>query len=115
MSQTRDGQARRRQAIHFVYAGGETGPAAGTVILYGKDIFYCQIDYWRFYQAGHKLYLTGNGVVLSYVDVPVDFLYFGNRPPHEKDEGGKRWNKRQQGVQGMDWEPEECSRNMIRI
>ena len=52
----------------------------GAVILYGKDIFHCQIDYWKFYQAGHKLYLTGNGVVLSYVDVPVDFLYFGNRP-----------------------------------
>ena len=66
------------------------------MILYGKDIFYCQIDYWKFYQAGHKLYLTGNGVVLSYVDVPVDFLYFGNRPPHEKYERGKRWNKRQQ-------------------
>ena len=35
-------------------------------------------------------------MVLSYVDVPVEFLYFGNRPPHEKDAGGKRWNKRQQ-------------------
>ena len=39
LSKTRGGQAKSRQAIHFVYAGGETGPAAGTVILYGKDIF----------------------------------------------------------------------------
>ena len=68
LSKTRGGQARSRQAIHFVHACGETGPAAGTMILYGKDIFYCQIDYWKFYQAGHKLYLTGNGAVLSYVD-----------------------------------------------
>ena len=90
LSKTRDGQARSRQAIHFVYAGGETSPEGGAVILYGRDIFYCQIDYWKFYQAG----LTGNGVVLSYVDVPVDFLYFGNRPPRKKGEGGKRWNKR---------------------
>ena len=57
-----------------MYAGGETGPAVGTVILYGKDIFYCQLDYWLFYQEGQKLYLTGNGVVLSCVDAPVNFL-----------------------------------------
>ena len=96
LSKTRDGQARSRQAIHFVYAGGETGPEAGTVILYGRDIFYCQLDYSSFSRDGFKLYLTPNGVVLSYVDVPADYLYFGNRPPHEKDAGGKRWKKRQQ-------------------
>ena len=96
LSKTRGGQAKSRQAIHFVYAGGEVGPEAGTVILYGKDIFYCQLDAWLFCQAGNKLYLTGNGVVLSHVDVPTNFFYFSNRPPHEQDEGSKRWNRRQQ-------------------
>ena len=66
------------------------------MILCGKDIFYCQLDTWLFYQDGHKLYLTGKGVVLSYVDVPARYLYFGNRPPHEQDEGARRWNRRQQ-------------------
>ena len=75
---------------------GEVGPQAGTVVLYGRDVFYCQLDYWLFYNEGHKLYLTPNGVVLSYVDVPAKYLYFMRRPPHEEDVGAKRWNKRQQ-------------------
>ena len=58
LSATRGGQARSTQAIHFVYAGGEVGPQAGTVILYGQDIFYCQVDYWLFYKEGFELYLT---------------------------------------------------------
>ena len=95
LSATRGGQSRSRQAIHFVYAGGEVGPQAGTVVLYGRDVFYCQLDYWLFYNEGHELYLTPNGVVLSYVDVPAK-LYFMRRPPHEEDVGAKRWNKRQQ-------------------
>ena len=37
---------------------GEVGPQAGTVVLYGRDVFYCQLDYWLFYQEGHELYLT---------------------------------------------------------
>ena len=45
LSATREGQSRSRQAIHFVYAGGEVGPQAGTVVLYGRDVFYCQLDY----------------------------------------------------------------------
>ena len=60
------------------------------------DIFYCQLDYWLFHKEGFELYLTPNGVVLSYVDVSERFLYFGRRPPHEEDVGAKRWNKRQQ-------------------
>ena len=59
-------------------------------------MFYCQLDYWLFYNEGHELYLTPNGVVLSYVDVPAKYLYFMRRPPHEEDVGAKRWNKRQQ-------------------
>ena len=59
-------------------------------------MFYCQLDYWHFYNDGHELYLTPNGVVLSYVDVPAKYLYFVRRPPHEEDVGAKRWNKRQQ-------------------
>ena len=66
------------------------------VVLYGRDVFYCQLDYWLFYNEGHELYLTPNGVVLSYVDVPAKYLYFMRRPPHEEDVGAKRWNKRQQ-------------------
>ena len=62
---------RVRRAIHFVYAETEVGPEAGTVVLYGRDVFYCQLDYWLFYQEGHELYLTPNGVVLSFVDVPT--------------------------------------------
>ena len=38
LSATRGGQSRSRQAIHFVYAGGEVGPQAGTVVLYGRDV-----------------------------------------------------------------------------
>ena len=79
-----------------MYAGGEVGPQAGTVVLYGRDVFYCQLHYWLFYNEGHELYLTPNGVVLSYVDVPAKYLYFMRRPPHEEDVGAKRWNKRQQ-------------------
>ena len=44
LSATREGQSRSCQAIHFVYAGGEVGPQAGTVVLYGRDVFYCQLD-----------------------------------------------------------------------
>ena len=58
-----------------MYAGGEVGPQAGTVVLYGRDVFYCQLDYWLFYQEGNELYLTPNGVV----DVPAKFLYFMRR------------------------------------
>ena len=94
LSATRGGQARSRQAIHFVYTGVEVGPQAGTVILYGQDVFYCQLDYWLFYQESHELYLTPNVVVLSYVDVPAKYLYFMRRPPHEEDVGAKRWNRR---------------------
>ena len=93
--------------VHFVYAGGEVGPQAGTVVLYGRDVFYCQLDYWQFYNDGHELYLTPNGVILSYVDVPAQYLYFMRRPPHEEDVGAKRWNKRQQqgekGSTGQRW------------
>ena len=68
-----------------MYAGAEVGPQASTVVLYGRDVFYCQLDYWLFYNEGHELYLTPNGVVLSYVDVPAKYLYFTRRPPHEED------------------------------
>ena len=37
LSATRGGQSRSRQAIHFVYAGGEVGHQAGTIVLYGRD------------------------------------------------------------------------------
>ena len=92
MSATRGGQTRSRQAIHFVYAGGEVGPQAGTVVA-GRVLLSAGV--LALLQRG-QLYLTLNGVVLSYVDVPAKYLYFMRRPPHEEDVGAKRWNKRQQ-------------------
>ena len=43
------------------------------------------------------LYLTPNGVILSYVDVPAKYLYFMRRPPHEEDVGANCWNKEERG------------------
>ena len=92
---TRYAGQRARTAIHFVYAGGSEGPREGTVIRYGRDIFYAQLNYEEWYINGHVLYLTTNGVVLSYEPVESRYLSHHYRPPHEKDPGGERWNRRQ--------------------
>ena len=87
---TRASWQRHRLAIHFVYAGGVTSPGPGTVIRYGPYIFYCNLDYESYLNHGHELYLTDNGVVLSYESIAPMYLTFHYRPPHEKDPGGLR-------------------------
>ena len=82
---------RHRQAIHFVYAGGEASPGPGTVIKYGNYMFYAKLDFESFLNHGHESYLTSNGVVLSYADVAPMHLTFHYRPPH----GGLRYKKKQ--------------------
>ena len=71
LSATRGGQSRSRQAIHFVYAGGEVGPQAGTVVLYGRDVFYCQLDYWLFYRGFRRTSCTScEGLLMRRTSVP---------------------------------------------
>ena len=82
LTAVRFGGQRHRRAIHFVYAAGEVSPGAGTVIKYGNYMFYAKLDYESFLNHGHELYLTSNGVVHY-------------RPPHEKDPGGLRYEKKQ--------------------
>ena len=95
LTAVRSGGQRHRKAIHFVYAGGEVSPGAGTVIKYGNYMFYAKLDYESFLNHGHELYLTSNGVVLSYADVAPMYLTFHYRPPHEKDPGGLKYEKKQ--------------------
>ena len=92
---TRERWQRHRNAIHFVYSGGRESPGPGTVIRYGRNIFYAALDFESFLSMGNDLYLMDNGVVLSYVDVPAMRLSFHYRPPHEQDPGGLRHEKRQ--------------------
>ena len=92
---TKEAWQRHRRAIHFVYAGGEIAPGMGTVIRYGSNVFYAQLDYTTFLEHGNDLYLTANGVVLSYKDIAPMYLSFHYRPPHEKDPGGVRFEKKQ--------------------
>ena len=87
-----------RKAIHFVYAGGSVSPGAGTVIKYGSFMFYAQLDYVTYLQHGHELYLTSNGVVLSYKNVAPMYLTHHYQPPHEKDPGGLKYEQKQQGA-----------------
>ena len=98
-----------RVAIHFVYAGGVESPGLGTHIKYGSYIFYAKLDYDHFLQHGHELYLTDNGVVLSYKDVAPMYLTFHYRPPHEKDPGGLRHEKRQNTAGVSSSQEEETS------
>ena len=66
---TRKGWQRHRVAIHFTYAGGTESPGPGTVIRYGANTFYARLDYESFFNHGHELFLTDNGVVLCYQDI----------------------------------------------
>ena len=57
------------------------------VVRYGGNIFYAQLDIGTFFNDGHELFLTDNGVVLCYNDVAPMYLTFHYRPPHEQDPG----------------------------
>ena len=72
-------------------------------------IFYAKLDYVHFLDHGHELYLTDNGVVLSYKDVAPMYLTFHYRPPHEKDPGGLRHEARQNTAGVRSSQEEETS------
>ena len=74
---------------------GMTAPCSGTVVKYGNYMFYAKLDYESFLNHGQELYLTSNGVVLSYADVAPMYLTFHYRPPHEKGPGGLKYEKKQ--------------------
>ena len=95
---TRQGWQRHRKAIHFVYAGGSVSPGPGTMVRYGGNIFYAQLDIGTFFNHGHELFLTDNGVVLCYHDAAPMYLTFHYRPPHEQDPGGLKHEERQRAA-----------------
>ncbi|CAE7515955.1 unnamed protein product, partial [Symbiodinium microadriaticum] len=95
---TRRGWQRHRMAIHFVYAGGSASPGPGTVVRFGSNIFYAQLDIGTFSNHAHELFLTDNGVVLCYQDVAPMCLTFHYRPPHEKDPGGLKHEEKQRAA-----------------
>ena len=66
---TRKGWQKHRVAIHLTYAGGTESPGPGTVIRYGANVFYAKLDVESFFNHGHDLFLTDNGVVLCYEDI----------------------------------------------
>ena len=55
---------------------------------------------------GHELYLTDNGVVLSYESIAPMYLTLHYRPPHAKDPGGLR-HEREQNAAGVGSSHEE--------
>ena len=95
---TRKGWQRHRVAIHFTYAGGTESPGPGTVIRYGANTFYARLDYESFFNHGHELFLTDNGVVLCYQDIAPMYLTFHYRPPHEQDPGGLKHEEKQRAA-----------------
>ena len=92
---TRYAGQRARTAIHFVYAGEVK------VLVKGRSSATAEISSMRSstMKSGTSmamcLYLTTNGVVLAYEPVESRYLSHHYRPPHEKDPGGERWNRRQ--------------------
>ena len=78
----------------------------GTVVKCGPYVFYCNLDYESYLNHGHELYLTDNGVVLSYESIAPMYLTFHYRPPHEKDPGGLR-HEREQNAAGVGSSHEE--------
>ena len=52
------------------------------------------MKYEELLDAGGVLFLADNGVVLSYNTIPVRFLIFSTRPPHERDPSGQQWDRR---------------------
>ena len=73
---TRKGWQKHRVAIHLTYAGGTESPGPGTVIRYGANVFYAKLDIDTFFNHGHDLFLTDNGVVLCYEDIAPMYLTF---------------------------------------
>ena len=95
---TRKGWQKHRVAIHLTYAGGTESPGPGTVIRYGANVFYAKLDIESFFNHGHDLFLTDNGVVLCYEDIAPMYLTFHYRPPHEQDPGGLKHEEKQRAA-----------------
>ena len=95
---TRKGWQKHRVAIHLTYAGGTESPGPGTVIRYGAHVFYAKLDIESFFNHGHDLFLTDNGVVLCYEDIAPMYLTFHYRPPHEQDPGGLKHEEKQRAA-----------------
>ena len=95
---TRKGWQKHRVAIHFTYAGGTESPGPGTVIRYGHNVFYAKLDVESFFNHGHDLFLTDNGVVLCYGSIAPMYLSFHYRPPHEQDPGGLKHEEKQRAA-----------------
>ncbi|CAE7255859.1 unnamed protein product [Symbiodinium sp. CCMP2456] len=55
----------------------------GTVIKHGSYTFYACLDYTTYLQRGHELYLTSNGMVLSYEDVAPMYSTIGHLTTRE--------------------------------
>ena len=81
-----------------VRAGGSASPGPGSVVRYGHNIFYAQLDIGTFCNHGHELFLTDNGVVLCYHDIAPMYLTFHDRPPHEQDPGGLKHEEKQRAA-----------------
>ena len=95
---TPEGWQRHLVAIHLTYAGGTESPGPGTVIRYGPNVFYAKLDIESFFNHGHDLFLTDNGVVLCYEDIAPMYLTFHYRPPHEQDPGGVKHEEKQRAA-----------------
>ena len=54
LNAVRSSGQRHRQAIHFVFAGGEASPGPGTVIKFGNYMFYVKLDFESFLNHGHN-------------------------------------------------------------
>ena len=68
------------------------------MIYYGANVFYAKLDIDTFFNHGHDLFLTDNGVVLCYEDIAPMYLTFHYRPPHEQDPGGLKHEEKQRAA-----------------
>ena len=68
------------------------------MIRYGANVFYAKLDIESFFNHGHDLFLTDNGVVLCYEDIAPMYLTFHYRPPHEQDPGGLKHEEKQRAA-----------------
>ena len=67
-------------------------------LKYGPNVFYAKLDVESFFNHGHDLFLTDNGVVLCYEDIAPMYLTFHYRPPHEQDPGGLKHEEKQRAA-----------------
>ncbi|CAE7785235.1 unnamed protein product, partial [Symbiodinium necroappetens] len=83
---------QRCEQLGRIFRAGLASGTAATSSIYAK------LDVGAFFNHGHELYLTDNGVVLSYADVAPIYLTYHYRPPHEKDPGGLKHEQKQRAA-----------------